>query len=685
MSAATEALVLALLVAMVAALAGLTAITEYSAPGGRIPIAAAEPVGQTLEGVLTIEPASEQADGTHWIARLDTGDGVLPVRISHEDSHRLDLMGASVQVEGTWSEDGSFVAAAIDPVDAAGEVALAADPGLAGTGAGEATTLEGVLSFRHGDDIANGRRTVTRYVLTTDTGEVEVAFDHSPSAALAGARVRLDGVKKGRQLLVADGGTTQVAASATASTVSTGAKRVAVVLLNFSNDTSQPYTAEFARGVAFTNTNSVAGYYAVNSWGQLSLTGDVFGWVTIPSTNSNCAYSTWASAAGTAAAATGFNATNYSNVVYAFPQTSCGWAGLASMPGTTSWLNGPMAMSLRVMAHELGHNFGTHHAGEYRCSEGGVRVALTSNTANCSTGEYGDPFSVMGGATRYEHTTFARGNFNWLAAANTQVVTASGDYAIAPVEFQGTAVTSLRVARTSSSYFTLEFRQPDGTPFDNFATTSALANGVVTRLTASSYSSRSQTWMVWAHPSDTYCECNAPLKAGESLHDPLSGITFTVRSVSSGGVVVNVSFDGSAPTATPAPTLSPTPATTPSPTPTATPTATPGPTPTPSPTSTPSPSPTGTAAPGDTQAPTEPGNLTASIARSKRVALTWAASSDNVKVTGYRVYRDGVLVASVNRTKWTDGLSISAGTRRYEVVAFDAAGNLSLPAVVTLE
>jgi hypothetical protein len=481
--------------------------------------------------------------------------------------------------------------------------------------------------------------------------------------------VRVKGVRDGKRLLVADGGTTQVAGATTESTVSTGAKRVAVVLLNFSNDTSQPYTADFARGVAFSNTNSVANYYAVNSWGQMALTGDVFGWVTIPSTNANCAYSTWASAASTAAAALGFDRSSYDNVVYAFPQTSCGWAGLASMPGTTSWLNGAMAMSLRVMAHELGHNFGTHHAGEYRCSEGGVVVALTANTANCSTGEYGDPFSVMGGATRYEHTSFARGNFNWLAAANTQVVTASGDYTVAPVEFQGTAVTSLRVARTTSSYFTLEFRQPDGSPFDNFSTTSALATGVVTRLTAASYSSRAQTWMVWAHPSTTYCECNAPLKAGESLHDPLSGITFSVRSVAAAGVVVNVSFDGSAPTAAPAPTATPTPV--------ATPTSTPAPTPapTPTPTTTPTPTPTSTA---DAQPPSAPSNLKASLARSKKVSLSWSRSTDNLRVVGYRIYRDGEFVASVTNTRWADTVALAIGSSRtYFVVAYDAAGNLS--------
>jgi hypothetical protein len=681
-SAAAEALILAILAAMVAGLSGVTAIAEDRGPGAWDPIAVTEPVGQTLAGVLTIERASEQADGTHWMARLDTGDGVVPVRLSHEDSHRSELMGADVQVEGIWSEDGSFVAAAIDPVDPAREVALASDSGLAGTGAGEGTTLEGVLSFRHGDDIANGRRTVTRYVLTTDAGEVEVAFDHLPSAALAGSRVRLEGVRNGKQLVVADGGTTQVAATTSATTVSTGSKRVAVVLVNFSNDTSQPYTPAFAAGIAFTNTDSVAAYHAEGSWGQLTLSGDVFGWLTIPNTNANCAYSTWASSANTVAGAAGINLAAYDNVVYAFPKTSCGWAGLASMPGRNSWLNGPMAMSLRVMAHELGHNFGTHHASQYGCMESGVRVTLSVNTANCTSGEYGDPFSVMGQATRYEHTNFAKGNFNWLAPANTQNVTVSGDYLLTPAEIQAGTVSSLRIQRTTSAWFTMEFRQPYGSYFETFPSTAPLATGVTIRITAG-YTSRSQSQLLDMTPS-TSSFIDAPLAAGRTFVDPLTGVSVTTLSTSSAGALVRVSFAGGAvPTTSPPPTSTPAPTSTSGPTPTPSPTSTPSPSATPSPSLTPSPSPT--PRPDDTQAPTEPGNLTATIARSKRVALTWTASSDNVKVTGYRVYRDGVLVASVNKTKWTDGLRFSAEARRYEVVAFDAAGNVSPPTAVTVE
>jgi hypothetical protein len=47
-------------------------------------------------------------------------------------------------------------------------------------------------------------------------------------------------------------------------------------------------------------------------------------------------------------------------------------------------------------------------------------------------------------------------------------------------------------------------------------------------------------------------------------------------------------------------------------------------------------------------------------------------------VTGYRVYRDGVLVASTTTTKWSDSLVAAKGvSRSYYVVAADAAGNTS--------
>jgi hypothetical protein len=51
-----------------------------------------------------------------------------------------------------------------------------------------------------------------------------------------------------------------------------------------------------------------------------------------------------------------------------------------------------------------------------------------------------------------------------------------------------------------------------------------------------------------------------------------------------------------------------------------------------------------------------------------------------VKVVGYRVYRDGALVANVTATKWSDGLALAIGaSRTYYIVAYDDAGNVSPP------
>ena len=66
-------------------------------------------------------------------------------------------------------------------------------------------------------------------------------------------------------------------------------------------------------------------------------------------------------------------------------------------------------------------------------------------------------------------------------------------------------------------------------------------------------------------------------------------------------------------------------------------------------------------APGDTQAPSTPTNLTASAVSSSQINLSWSASTDNVGVTGYRVYRGRSLLTTVTGTSYNDtGLSPSS-------------------------
>lgn len=81
--------------------------------------------------------------------------------------------------------------------------------------------------------------------------------------------------------------------------------------------------------------------------------------------------------------------------------------------------------------------------------------------------------------------------------------------------------------------------------------------------------------------------------------------------------------------------------------------------------------------PTDPTPPTIPTNLTAGTITESSIALSWSASTDNVKLAGYKVYRDGVLVGTVAETTYTDA-NLKANTAyNYTVKAYDAAGNLS--------
>jgi chitodextrinase len=83
--------------------------------------------------------------------------------------------------------------------------------------------------------------------------------------------------------------------------------------------------------------------------------------------------------------------------------------------------------------------------------------------------------------------------------------------------------------------------------------------------------------------------------------------------------------------------------------------------------------------PVDTQPPTVPSGLSANAFSTTQVNLSWVVSSDNVGVTGYRVFRNGTPIATPSTTTYQDtGLS-PATTYTYAVSAFDAAGNESSP------
>ncbi len=79
----------------------------------------------------------------------------------------------------------------------------------------------------------------------------------------------------------------------------------------------------------------------------------------------------------------------------------------------------------------------------------------------------------------------------------------------------------------------------------------------------------------------------------------------------------------------------------------------------------------------DGQAPTTPASLTATVVSATRIDLAWSASTDNSGIAGYRLYRNGTLIATRTTRSYSDRGLQPDTLYSYAVEAYDAAGNTS--------
>ena len=79
----------------------------------------------------------------------------------------------------------------------------------------------------------------------------------------------------------------------------------------------------------------------------------------------------------------------------------------------------------------------------------------------------------------------------------------------------------------------------------------------------------------------------------------------------------------------------------------------------------------------DTTAPTVPAPPTLIATGSTEDQISWAPGTDNVGVAGYRLFRNGTLLATLNGLGYVDNGLTPGATYGYRLVAFDASGNYS--------
>ena len=279
--------------------------------------------------------------------------------------------------------------------------------------------VEGELEIMYEDSHGHGR---LGYFVQTPGKKFEIEFRHTPAPTLrTGMHVTVTGVQSSGALELNSGEVVETSGVALVNGNALGQHRVLVVMVNFQDKQTQPFTREQAQLVMFGTTSD---FYRESSYSQTSLTGDVYGWYTIPVSSTTCDTTAIANYAQQAAAAAGANIQSYDHLVYAFPQNACTWQGRGSVGGTPSqaWIN--EWFELGIVGHELGHNFGLYHSRSMDCGSASIGTG-------CTTDEYGDVFDLMGAANSAHFNSYQKERLGWMNAGTNPPITtvsASGTY-----------------------------------------------------------------------------------------------------------------------------------------------------------------------------------------------------------------------------------------------------------------
>jgi len=334
----------------------------------------------------------------------------------------------------------------------------------------EPVDLKGTLEILHEDDFEN-KKSKDYYYLKTPTQRFSLHTSDQHPSLLSSSKVRVIGIKLDDKIAFTTENTLEVLEAAAPDTFDE--QKVVAILANFQN-TSQPSLtkAEVAESVF----NQVNNYYEEISYNQTSFPGsinDIYGWYTLPIDQTCSSTTTRNEAIAAADASVDFSA--YDRLIIVAPfGSSCGWAGLGTIGKysistqdgwvslSVSWIqsNHIAGTGWTTVAHELGHNFGLHHASFLDCGE----VTITAGKSGCTINEYGDSYSIMGQSSQKGHFNAPHKEYlGWLNASQVISVTTSGTNIIEPMGSLTSGPKALKIQRAPNDYLYMEYRQPIGT------------------------------------------------------------------------------------------------------------------------------------------------------------------------------------------------------------------------------
>ncbi|WP_341502585.1 Ig-like domain-containing protein [Gallaecimonas sp. GXIMD4217] len=416
--------------------------------------------------------------------------------------------------------------------------------------------VEGELSLLFADDFENPVNSRLEVELKTPFGDTLAIKGAGRDQALQhGLQVRAKGVllakgeEEGQEVLAVNPddilflgaenspsyGTTPGAPANTF-----GEQRTLVMMVNFQDDRSEPYT----RAQVEANFDEVDAFIREASYGQAWMNTTVTNWLRLPISGSTCDRSLIVQEAEKAAAASGLKVSDFDRLVYTWPYvSSCGFSGVGSVGGSPSraFFNGIDVISLSQTAHEIGHNLGLQHSHDLMCN--GETLG-----DNCSVREYGDGADLMGSGKGH-FNVHQKDRLGWLDG-RIQTVTSSGSYRIAPQEFDASAPLALKVLKgvnsslyNTNDWYFVELRQPVGfdSPLGNYSDLHNLTDGVTIHSGNERYGHTS--YLLDMNPG-TSTFSDAALETGRDYVDNDAGVVISTQSVDGSGAEVYIEVAG---------------------------------------------------------------------------------------------------------------------------------------------
>jgi M6 family metalloprotease-like protein len=379
-------------------------------------------------------------------------------------------------------------------------------------------SVEGSLEVIY-EDYFDENKSILRYFVNTSDEKRYEFYVGSNIFAASSTVARVEGMELGQNIAVSIEQGGEVVIIQSASIQPPIQKKVAVILVNFVDDISEP----FSSATVSTVMNGANVYYDENSFGKLSVAHDIFGYYTLP-INKTCNIAAIKDAAIQAADADIFFP-DYTNLMFAGDILCNGATGLGTVGEISnstddgnviagiSWVAG---MSTYVTSHELGHNFGLFHANFYHCDTEPLKEF------GCNSVEYLDSFDVMG--WRILHMNgYHKEQLGFFDSANVTEVAVSGPYTLSPIETSSVDTQVLKIP-VDGSFLYVEYRQPIG--FDSNIS-AGVFDGAMLHV-APLFASGGDSQLLDMTPTNPISQRDVTLEVGQSFTDPAGFATISV-------------------------------------------------------------------------------------------------------------------------------------------------------------